>query len=109
MSQDRYLKNYTVQSSVIPAEAGIHNPLIFLDSRSPIGVEDKLRGNDDLHKNGNDDLHKKKKRNKWGGFLFSLGLILFLGCAGLARTSNSNRQLAILYTSNTSGFTEPSG
>ena len=32
--------NYTVQSSVIPAEAGIHNPLIFLDSR--------FRGNDDL-------------------------------------------------------------
>ena len=31
---------YTVLSSVIPAEAGIHNPLIFLDSR--------FRGNDDL-------------------------------------------------------------
>jgi hypothetical protein len=30
----------TVQNSVIPAEAGIHNPLIFLDSR--------LRGNDGL-------------------------------------------------------------
>ncbi len=32
--------NYTVQSSVIPAETGIYNLLIFLDSR--------FRGNDKM-------------------------------------------------------------
>ena len=31
---------------VTPAKAGVHKQLIFLDSCSPIGVEDKLHGND---------------------------------------------------------------
>ncbi len=34
------------QLSVIPAKAGIQSLDAVLDSRSPIGVEDKLRGND---------------------------------------------------------------
>jgi len=43
-----FLRNAeNVSKAVTFAKAGAQNWLILLDSRSPIGVEDKLRGNDD--------------------------------------------------------------
>lgn len=50
-----------------------------------------------------------KKRPQWGGILFSLGLVLILGSTSWSKTGNVTKHIAIVYSSNTSGFTEPSG
>jgi len=50
-----------------------------------------------------------KKRHKWGVFLFSLSLVLILGSARWGKTGNVKKQGVIVYSSNTSGFTEPTG
>jgi len=50
-----------------------------------------------------------KKRRRWGGILFSIGLVLILGSMGWSKTGDLTKQGVIVYTSNTSGFTESSG
>ena len=45
---DELVKSRNFSVFVIPANAGIQGNQPLLDSRSPIGVEDKLRGSDGL-------------------------------------------------------------
>ena len=45
---DKLVKSRKAPVVVIPANAGIQEIRVFMDPRSPIGVEDKLRGGDGL-------------------------------------------------------------
>jgi len=45
---NEFVKSQKSPVFVIPAKAGIQGNPSLLDSRSPIGVEDKLRGSDGL-------------------------------------------------------------
>jgi hypothetical protein len=42
-------------------------------------------------------------------FIFSLGLVLILGSTTWGKTGNLTKQGVIIYSGNTSGFTDPSG